>query len=243
MRICKLFVASLGALAGLGTTSVDAASVTSSNFSLGYGKTSSSIAWNDSETSSSNTTVSGDFTLGVSVSSSADYLAGVTFLNRELGETDDAYSSFPAGFEAILTASYSGTPADASGTPDYTLQIVITSISVYAAGGDNDPSQIGFVETTTGNEQSQALQPLAPYANMRKPVNYTKITWSPDGFDSSATTQTRSFGVIQPTSSAFLDGFEVEGHIVVTYNAVPEPVALSLAAPVMLLLARRKRNM
>lgn len=240
MKVRAGTIAGLAMVAGVSMAApLSAATINSGNFSLGFGKTSGS-GYTTTETSGANSNVSGDFGLSVTVDGGAQDLGGPTFINRVLSDGDNDWSGEPSDFLATLNATFSGTPIDAAAVPNYQIQLVITSISIYAQGAAGAPS-MGFIETSAGHEQAQVQQALNGYSNMRLAGSYIPIAWNPDDYDSAGVNQTRTFGLSLPSGTAFLDGVEVEGYITLTYDAVPEPALLSLGAPVALMMLRRRR--
>lgn len=160
-------------------------------------------------------------------------------------EGNDSYGSGNVvDFAPSITGIYTGTPGDAAANPNYQIEVVITSISVYVAPYGAGDQQINFNETTVGNSQSQSVQTVAgPAGNINDGSRYSNVVWDPAEFLSALgiTSQTRTFSVTNGDTVA-LDGFEVEGYIRVHYEAVPEPTSMGLLAAVGAgLLSRRRR--
>lgn len=237
----------LGSLLAVGLTSgASAATITSTPFSLGYGFHNNS--WNTTETAAFNSLPTGDFSLLVTPSGTGWSASGPSFTNRTLGTSGGDYSGVSSDFQVVVSATYTGTPLDVDVDPGYQVQLNITSIRIWAngySGPENTGTTVAFSETTPGHESVQSpATPTAPYAAPQIAGSYSQVVWNPDDFfsDVGTTTTTRTLVLQLPAgASAAIDGFEVFGDIVVTYNAIPEPAGLGLLAGGLLLAGRRRR--
>jgi len=250
----KAAILAAGLLAAA-TASAGAATITSGNFSLGYGY--ANDKWSTDETSSisspnPNVYLSGNFTLGdVTFTGIKASNGGVGFADRILGHNGTNNQSGYIGvigvnelFSATITGSYTGpTPADAAANPNYQVEVNITAIKIYAAQFGASSDTVNWTETTAGNVQSQSPQAVGT-AGVSDPANYVHIGWNPAEFLSpvGSTSQTRSFGLgsNNPENIA-LDGFEIFGNMVLHYDAVPEPASLGLLSLGGLAMRRRRR--
>lgn len=251
----KMNHVAIAVAAGLLTAgSVSAASVFSGNFSYGFGKNTPSGAWSEA-TPGSNTAPSGSFEFDAQVYTSSWSGGGPSFQNRTIGTytTTGQSGYFTPTSLVYLVGRYTGpAPVDAAATPNYQITMVIDSISVYAA-----PAATGGSETTNWKElsadlnhspvtiASQAPQTPPQTINWQDAAGYNKVAWSPDDNAVSIADvneyATRFFQM--DTSSDFwaVDGFEIEGHLEITYDAVPEPGMISLLTLPALALRRRRR--
>jgi hypothetical protein len=256
MSRIKMNHVAVAVMAGLiSAASVDAASIISGNFSYGFGKDAPSGAWAEA-TPGSNTAPSGGFEFDAQVYTSGWSGGGPSFQNRTIGTytTTGQSGYFTPTSLVYLVGRYNGpAPIDAAANPNYQITMVIDSISVYAA-----PASTGGSETTNWKELSGGLtsspttiasqDPQTPpqTINWQNAAGYNKVAWSPDDNAVSIANvneyATRYFQM--DTSSDFwaVDGFEVEGHFEVTYDAIPEPTALSLLALPVLALRRRRHR-
>lgn len=230
----------------LGTAvSASAATISSGSFSIGYGITETTNTWDTTETAGVNVNVTGDFSLALNVVGSLASNAGPLFIDRVLTSSGGSRSGYSPDFGVTATAAYTGTPVDAAATPNYQITLNVTSIRIYANGyntsNPTDGTSVYFTETTPGNAQSQSPVAVGPYAAANLAGSYTDINWNPVDIYSAGTNQIRNFGFLVNGGDGFLDGFEIFGDIVVTYDAVPEPASLGLIGVGALLMGRRRR--
>ena len=231
-----------------------AATLTSDNFSFGYGFTNTDPAtWNTNETASVNTsTTQGDFSFSPAVSGGNFGSIGVEFPDRVLANGVDPvlrYSASSGTFGVSLTASWSGDPpGDAEPDPNYELRLVITQISIYAAGiASQSTTDIAFSETTAGNMATSPsidvnLLETAPATEFQTASNWKQLSWDPNDFWLDGTTSTRTFELIASENRG-ADGFEVFGYVELAYTAIPEPGGIALAiglAAIGILIVRRR---
>jgi hypothetical protein len=242
----KVSTATIGMAAVLAlAASAGAATITSGNFSIGYGfsATQTGSGWTTTETAAQNVGLTGDFGLSIDPTSSLSSSGGPIFTNRVLQTgTNGSRSGWPTDFQATITGSYTGTPADAASNPDYHIQVSITEISIYGTDYYVDGT-LGFNETTPGNTQSQTPQTInsSSLTNGWDAAAYTQVSWDPTDVSVAGLSQTRTFTLSPSSRSQQVDGFEVFGNVVVIYNAVPEPASMGLLAAGGLLLMRRRR--
>lgn len=238
---------------------INAAQITSANFSFGYGHVVSE--WNDSETSSVNTSTSqGNFVFAPAPNGPRYRGIGPTFINRVLGNGDS--ESFVGAaydgqrlFSVPITANYTGAaPGDASGTPNYQLQIEITSVSIYGGSEDAAVTTMALRETTAGHAQTQPTPvtvPVTSFGAGSSITAYAQAVWNPGDYSTSLASLndsfTRTFGVVIVVPNGqydphYIDGLEVTGRVHLIYDAIPEPASLSLLALVAPALLTRRRH-
>lgn len=246
------------------TAGAQGAQITSTDFSIGYGFAASGT-WDTSETAGSNTAISGPFTLSIAPVSNNYEGPGATFPGRVLTNGTVGVNNFSAAgndggggahpaFRVPITANYNGAaPGDASGTPNYQIQIEITSIGIYAGvnTGAGGPAQnLSFTETTPSHGDTSPATSVAnsgAYAVgvTRPAANYTHLSWDPSDYATSLAnlndTFTRTFSTDAPSSHIiFLDGLEISGRVHLIYDAVPEPASIALLGLGGLFIQRRR---
>ena len=226
----------------------------SADFDFGYGIAAGTPnGWNDSENAANNTPTSqGDFTLSPTVTGRIYSTAGPFFSNRTLTGVPfgGGFSGFvrdgnsPIEFSVTLTGSYTGLPPVNVNllSPGYQITLEITELSLYGAsepccGGS--PTTMAWEEATAGHSQTSPAVNLLPilsgdqYGNA---ANYTQLVWdAPDYAEPIAGPNipfSRSFE-LSPSNLAVdyrvIDGLEMKGRVILTYNAIPEPNAAFLA--------------
>lgn len=220
----------------------DAAVITSSSFSLGFGfSRDSGSSWNTDETAGVNTpTTIGDFSFTPAPTGPRWSGSGATFVNRVLADgTDGDVSAYidDAPFALPITASYNGAaPTDADGVPNYKLRVEISSISIYAgAHPSSSLHEIAWDETTPGHAATSPALALTPSTNYNEVAAYGHLVWDPDDFDvplaSLNDSTVRTFDILGGNGLRYGDGIEVTGTVSLVYDAVvPEPASLVLLA-------------
>ena len=135
-----------------------AATITSADFSMGYGWTGS--AFDGSENPGNSPTTLGDFSLAAAPyskyawSTSGCSFPGLTLTSGELGSGNSTAGN--SWFDMPIVASYNGAaPGDATATPNYQLKIELTNLSVYglyeqSSGGTVGP-ELAWEEMTAGH--------------------------------------------------------------------------------------------
>jgi hypothetical protein len=226
-----------------------ATTIVSNNFSLGYGYKSPS--WNTTETVSANTGVTGDFTLNVAFQPSVAFTSadGVTFVNRVLATSAEASTIGRTDqFSLSVTATYTGI------LPAGQTKLVIDDIRIRAgnhtANGlsnvDNGFSDlINWFETTSGNAGSGPATDLGVRSDVYTALSsYNLVSWNPADIGVNGVTSTRLFDLnTNGELLAYLDGFEIFGHIEFTPEPAPEPsTQLLLAAGLFGLMKRTSRR-
>lgn len=226
-RFIALTVLMTGFITLVLASPASAVPIVSNNFSLGHGYVSGS--WNDSETSSVNTDVTGDFTLSVGFEPSIAFTGnpGLTFINRVLANSAQGSSQGRTDmFSVDVTATYTGS------APLGQLTLFVDEIRIWAgnhAGGSITNTDTGgqdlinWIETTVGNSGVGPIVDLgAANSDASNVANYDLVSWDPGESAVPGTTTTRLFD-LQTNGQllAYLDGFEIFGHI--EFAAVPEP--------------------
>lgn len=233
----------LGLLVGFGSglvfvLSANAATLTSDNFSIGYGFAPSGT-WNTSETASSNDPLpTGDFSLVLTLAGPVASTQGPTFVNGVFGDTlpsTPSYASFTDGtghnFTALATINYTGLiPPEAT---NIQMQLNITSISMYVGRIDaaDYGDSAGFAEITSGHSATQGPIILTDYTNIAYTSNYSFLNWNPTDYASAGTSQARTFSIDADGTllkRVAIDGFNIQGYATLTYDAVPEPTTIAL---------------
>lgn len=261
---------SIASFAGLlCAASAQAATITSTSFSLGYGADTGgpvapqSVHWTDNETSGSNTDVTGPFTASVaftsrtpspdgdSVYDNGASSSGPIFTGRTLadspGGVNTGFSSWSPRFQATVSGTYTGPPPiDVAVVANYQFSVVITSIRIWGTAvifNTDGLEDLFFTETTPLHGTSSLSQTLPTAgASAEQAAAYAQLVWDPADFSTPGVTDGRVFVL---DTAAFphqrgIDGFEVFGHLVLTYDAIPEPASLGLLALGGLLLLRRR---
>lgn len=252
----KIIVAAAIVGASMLGTESQGATITSANFSLGYGFNRLAVggvgAWNTLETSSQNTaTTLGDFSFVPSLSGLEDTSAGLTFTDRVLATTG-TFSTCAYTMNMSLAGSWTGTkPVDAAADPNYRITIDITSIKVW--GHSSNPTEgadkIKLTETTSGYEKADyalfaPLHGTMEGGNIQYVENWNQMIWNPTNYATSGTSFTRLLNVLNNSAADVpIDGLEIYGNVVLTYDVIPEPTGLLLLGTGSLLaLARRRRQ-
>ena len=146
-----------------------------------------------------------------------------------------------------IVASYNGAaPGDATATPNYQLKIELTNLSVYglyeqSSGGTVGP-ELAWEEMTAGHLATSpsvtlnTVSTVAERAWVYDASKYIQLAWDPGDYSLSLgalnDSVTRSFEVNNNVVGDYrlLEGIEVSGRVVLSYNAVPEPSAVVLLA-------------
>jgi hypothetical protein len=207
--------------------------ITSANFSLGYGYVSGKI-WNTSETAANNTaTTIGNFSFSATPTSLYISNSGCGFTGRVLGTGTYAsgvgyYSSAYNNFSAPITASYNGpAPVDAAATPNYRLIIDINSISIYVGAQTTSTVKIArWDEVTSGHLQASSAITIGSVGGSWSNVShYDRLSWNPDDFSIAMAgvnnSVTRTFDILNTgstTDKRFVEGFEVTGSVQLIYD-------------------------
>ncbi|MFA5205121.1 MAG: PEP-CTERM sorting domain-containing protein [Lentisphaeria bacterium] len=261
-QLIQLAALSLTLVPAITVLDAGAAVITSSDFRMAYGASvTGTNAWNDVETVSQNSpTTQGAFRFSpapVGQSFSAGGLitnADGTAANGVAEPTSVCGWLAPAvGFAVPITAQYLGAaPGDAASTPNYRLVLEITSLRIYAsdtAEGSDAGGYMAWAETTSGHTQEDNWinTPLdVPYYNALS--LYAPVTWNPADYSvviGLNDSYTRTFGIRNATFGddwRHGDALEVTGRVLLIYDAVPEPAALSLLALGGMVLFRRGRG-
>ncbi len=248
-----------GLVSSLVTTAVNAAVVTdTSAFDIGLGFNNG--IWTSQETPTVNDpdTVSninsvpfvvGDFTITITATSASIGSQGPHFgesgLTRVLGDYGVGdVSSFAQSTTSSLsiTATYTG-PALPGGAYDDSFQLTLDQVSIYAikhpawAGG----ADFYITETTGANPGASSTTTLTTNPNYNTGSAYTHIVWNPGDFAiNGGTSSTRTFTFANAADLFAVDGIEIIGSAVRTYN-IPESASLAiLALGAAALLGRRR---
>lgn len=234
-------------------SSASGATITSTDFSFAYGWV-NSVGWTTSENAGTTSpTTQGNFTLSPAVGAgTAISNTGVTFLSRTLGNNvasaGAAYNDETNPFTVNIAGSYNGgAPGDASGTPNYQIQIEITSISIYGVNlGGAAGNTLAFDETTAGHAQTSPSTPLIA-GDWRVAADYAQLDWDPSDYSTVLGALNDSFTrtiTILPISGDLraLDGLEIDGRVHLIYDAVPEPSGMLLISLVGMAIMGRQRR-
>jgi hypothetical protein len=239
---------------GLSVQSVRAGFVTSADFHIAYGASvNGDNAWSTDETAGINSpTTQGDFVFSLAPVGAKFSGGGPTFVNGVLadGVYDAGNGSIPvsgwvgvgSGFTVPITAQYTGTaPANASSTPNYRLELEITSLRIWAsdarASGSVADGWMAWSETTPGHTADQDWGAQVPYASapFSSASSYAQVAWDPSDYSAPLAglndSSTRTFGARFATGGTDYrlgDGLEVFGRVHLIYNAVPEPSVVVL---------------
>ena len=227
---------------------VSAVTVTSTDFSIGYGindlpqPTGGSPNWNTLETVTANTDVTGDFTftptvVGPEMSGSGPIfgppLAGATPRVLADGGGRPGWGDFYGnanGFGLTLAGSYTGTlPA---GAVNVQTTIEIDSVSIYGFyfrvvwPPVTNPPNLAWEETTPGNAATSPAIDVPGSFSPTTAADWDQLVWDPGDEAQSGTSATRTFALVSSEIPAgwgpAIDGLEFTGRIVTTYeiNAV-----------------------
>jgi len=213
---------------------VQAAVISSDTFTFGIGATSTgNPVWTGSENAGTNSSpVNGDFSLVPSGSSSYFSGTGPIFSGMTLSDGGSDVSGDSVDFVLNVTGSYTGTPGDAAAIPNYRVVVEIQTLSIYgAAWAGLSTGDFRFTETTAGhvaNSPAAALNTISSLGELAVASNYTLLTWNPGDYEVAGTSFTRTFTL--PPSDFAIDGLTIQGKVHVIYDAVPEPMTLSLLA-------------
>ncbi len=243
MRVSKLeamFLVLALNIALCGT--VVAAEVASAPFSFGYGWSPTNPAntdvrsWNTNETSASNTpSTIGDFSFAPAPFGGNFSATGISFPNRVLTNRGNYSAIIDNQFVVPVTASYTGVaPAGVSGTPNYKLRLEISKLSVWV-GDHNSANTDGmatWIETTQGHESTSPVIAVTKSNDFNEARVYSQLVWDPSDYDVPLAGlndgSTRTFRIPNTSSLRYADGLEIEGRVVLVFDAVPEPATLSL---------------
>jgi hypothetical protein len=218
------------------TRAIYGAALTSAPFSFAYGFTGANGgSWNDSETMSTNTpTTQGSFSFAPAPEGERFSSDGVSFVNRILtderaGNGFSGYISDP--FLVSVTASYTGAaPMNASATPNYRLNLIISKISIY--GGEHPDSEsegtMVWDETTPDHASTSPPVTLIESRNYNEAAFYSHVVWDPADFEQPLSglndSFTRTFDIFTVGGGGdlrFVDGLEIEGLVSLVYDAEP----------------------
>jgi hypothetical protein len=198
--------------------------------------------------------VTGDFGLSVAFSGrpgrsddGVGSFTGPVFTGRVLGNGNSAaISSWSRAFNVTVNGSWTGTtPIDAAPIPNYQLSLNITSIRIYGNADLGDTGDLFFTETTPGHGSSSASASLPITGPQDSAGQYGQLTWDPADFNVAGTSSSRTFVLDfandNPAHGRFIDGFEVFGNLVLTYDLIPEPATVTFLGLGGLLLLRRRK--
>ena len=244
MKIRTVVVLVVVALAGA-ATAVQAAVVTSADFSMGYGAYLGLPIWTTDETAAVNTpTTQGNFTFAPAPTGKRGGGFGPKFVNRILstgvdGDNQCAVSFGTEHFTVPIVASYNGpAPIDVDPiNPGYKLEIEITNISVWAAAYLGYSTSAKWDETTSGHTASSPAITLIETNEGYNVEKYRQLAWDPDDYETSLgslnSSFTRMFKIIPVVSGSdfrMVDGVEVMGRVHLVYNLIPEPMTVAFLA-------------
>lgn len=236
------------------TSMVHAAFMASADFQLGYGATGANPVWTAAENAGTNSPATqGDFTFRSVPPTGGEAYSGTgpTFTGMTLNTSSSSdYAAFygidsgtPYGLSLSITGSYNGTaPSNASSTPDYRLTLEVANISVYGIAATGTEQNWYWQETTPGHLRTSAVVTVGSTSNgadFALASKYTKVAWNPDDDAVSLTglndQLTRTFTLL-PVNGCYasIDGIELQGRVLLTYNLVPEPSTVILLASALL---------
>ena len=222
---------------------VHTVTLTSSNFSLGFGFGETfSPSW--VAVSPSTPTTQGNFKFSATpVDTLASYYSGTApgFPGRVLTD-NGGYNDNGSNFLATISASWlGGLPADTVSEvpPNFQIKLNITQISIYGTAY-LVPGSLGFKETGGGSQTLQAMPTTTSFGGLAIATNYAKLAWDPADSFVAGTNATRSFTLAFTGDARPVDGFEVFGNVQLLYD-IPEPstVVLVLAGIGFIVIRRR----
>ncbi len=252
-----------------------AAAITGRDFSIGLGFTAdentnhlNAVTWNDRETLGMNTdSALVPFSFNPIVTGALFSGRGPGFTNRELtdgrqefGNIDNKVGFLGGDFQVAIEASFDrSTPGNVNrANPNYRLEVVITSISIYAGAFDGTTGiqqpdwtatpTLQWIETTPGYEGSHgsptALNLIRDVTtDYQTAANYTRVEADPADYRAPVASPndsfTRTFTLSPsemlmdqdgngPENWTIGDGFEVTGRVRLFYNALGEHATCDL---------------
>lgn len=245
-----------GLISCLAIAQVQAVTITSNNFSLGFGATFFAVTanpptWTTLETNDANTpdtgTVGVDDANGTAIAVSTDFnltptvlgesfsASGATFPGRVLTSAGSDRAGYSINFEAILAAAYTGTLP--GGATNVMTTLNVTDISIYVSrfnSGVTDSFQILELATASGSTPLTGIPNAGgSTGQLSNTPNYSQAVWNPAelaaiGTSASRTFRVTGFGDNAATALYAIEGFEVEGNIAVTFDIIPEPSSLTM---------------
>ncbi len=245
------------------------AAITGRDFSIALGFTTEEapnqvngpVTWNDRETYATNTDTSlTPFAFSPTVTGALFSGRGPGFQDRvltdgrlELGNIDNKVGFLGGDFQVAIEASFDGSaPGNVNrDNPNYRLEVVIESISLYAGAFDGtsagqppwtETPTLQWIETTPGYEQMSGspteLKLIRDVTTeYQTAANYTRVEANPLDYRAPVASPhesfTRTFSLVPsemlmdqdgdgPENWTLGDGFEVTGRVRLYYNALGE---------------------
>lgn len=207
---------------------VSGGTIRSADFSVGLGFTGPTPgSWNTTETAGQNTpTTQGDFSFVPTLGGPGFSSMGPIFANRVLASGSGDWSGWnwgaSGGSGPSIVGTYTGPlPSDAAAVPNYQLTLEITSISIWASSVYVGPFSVWWSETTAGHAGTSPTVSSGggtASSHINWASSYAQLQWDPADFSVAGLTSTRDFTIPVTTGNVAIDGFEIEGRVILTYD-------------------------
>jgi hypothetical protein len=219
-------------------TNVSAVTITSADFTIGYGFTGPSPgSWNTTETAAQNTaTTIGDFSFVPSLLNQGWSGTGPTFPNRVLSNGPSGnWSAFYWGNPNAdnrdeppeIVGTYNGVLPGGATNVQTTLEITSIAIWVSSTTVAGGPFNVQWDETTAGHLGS-STPVVSGTGGSNAASSYTRLQWNPGDFSVPGLTSTRGFTIPTAAGNIATEGFEVFGNVSMSYDLIPEPTSVTM---------------